>query len=93
MRERERERERGRRKQKLKAQFHNKVVDLHQGFLQGLSTMKLVTTPDAQPCSVCGRFSKVHVSLSLPDPGALNSCMHTFPENTIMDLLWLNTSH
>ena len=24
---------------------------------------------------------KVHVLYVLPDPGALNSCMHTFPEN------------
>ena len=29
----------------------------------------------------CGRFSKVHVSNLLPDPGAFDSCMHTFPEN------------
>ena len=27
-----------------------------------------------------GRFSKVHVSKSFSDPGALNCCMHTFPE-------------
>ena len=28
-----------------------------------------------------GRFSKVRVCVFLPDPGALNSCMHTFPEH------------
>ena len=27
-----------------------------------------------------GRCSKVQVSFVIPDPGALNYCMHTFPE-------------
>ena len=30
---------------------------------------------------VCGRFSKENTCfVFLPDPGALSSCMHTFPE-------------
>ena len=34
----------------------------------------------------------VHVPNVLPDPGALNYCMHTCPENTMLDLLELSAS-
>ena len=30
-----------------------------------------------------GRFSEVHACIFLPDPGALNSCMHTFPKKNV----------
>ena len=36
-----------------------------------------------------GRFPKVHVSIVVPGPGALNSCLHAFPKN-MLNLLWLN---
>ena len=35
-----------------------------------------------------GRSSKVHVLNVLPDPGALNLCMHTLPEKHV-GLLWI----
>ena len=33
------------------------------------------------PPERCGRSSEVHVLDVLPDPGALNSYMHAFPDN------------
>ena len=36
-----------------------------------------------------GRLSTTHVLCRLPDPGAWNSCMHAFPEKTVVDLLWM----
>ena len=38
----------------------------------------------------CGKFSEIHVLFVLPDPGALNYCMHTFPE-TNNSLPWFST--
>ena len=43
---------------------------------------------DIAPPVPYGRFSRVHVSNCLPDPGASNSCMHTFPETNV-GLLWI----
>ena len=38
------------------------------------------------------QFLNVQVLRVLPDPGAWNSCMHTFPEKSnMMDLLLPNT--
>ena len=33
---------------------------------------------EAKSCVAYSRLSKVHVLFVLPDPGALNYCMHTF---------------
>ena len=42
----------------------------------------------------CGQFSKVQVIYFLPDPGALNSGMHTFPEtNAGCTMVYHTTLH
>ena len=50
---------------------------------------------EQDPCSPSsyGQFLKIQVSRFLPDPGALNSCMHTFPENNLMNTQTIARNH
>ena len=58
---------------------------LHRGHANLLCIVPMLTDDPRRESSACrrpsGRCSKVHGSHALPDPGALNSCVHTFVEN------------